>query len=222
VWKRLQHPNIVPFLGVPTNIPPFEIVCEWMENHRITEYVRKNPGADRVDLVSGFAPTITRRVRTFERQISQLWDVADGLHYLHSCNVIHGDLKGVSHLIFHFSFSWSQILIPTNSKANILIDRDGHARLTDFGLTSIIRGENSVVSPQDSNIANTTTWAAPEILEGGPVSKEGDVFTFAMVAVEVCQSSNRSSIPPPYAPSNRRSRVTLRSLSTPTPRHLRS
>jgi len=70
-------------------------------------------------------------------------------------------------------------------KANILIDKDGHARLTDFGLTSIIREDNSLQSPQ-SSIANTTTWAAPEILRGEPVSKEGDVFTFAMVVIEVC------------------------------------
>ena len=79
-----------------------------------------------------------------------------------------------------------------------MIDRDGHARLTDFGLISIIREENSVVSPQDSDTANTTTWAAPEILEGGPASKEGDIFTFAMVAVEVRARgiSGRSSIPP--------------------------
>jgi len=27
--------------------------------------------------------------------------------------------------------------------------------------------------------------AAPEILKGGAVTKEGDIFTFAMVAVEV-------------------------------------
>ena len=33
-----------------------------------------------------------------------------------------------------------------------------------------------------------TTLAAPEILGGGPMSKEGDVFTFAMVAVEVCRT----------------------------------
>ena len=56
VWKRLQHPNIVPFLGVPAKIPPFEIVCDWMENDKITEYVRKNPGVDRVGLVSRFIP----------------------------------------------------------------------------------------------------------------------------------------------------------------------
>ena len=107
VWKRLRHPNIVPFLGVPTIIPPFEIVCDWMDNHRITDYVKKNPEVDCVDLVSGFVPAITV---AFECQILQLWDVADGLHYLHSCNVIHGDLKGVSHLIFHSQlFSGSDI-----------------------------------------------------------------------------------------------------------------
>ena len=98
VWKRLQHPNIVPFLGIPANIPPFEIVCDWMENDRITEYVKKNPDVNRVDLVSGFILTVTTLC---ECQILQLWDVVDGIHYLHSCNVIHGDLKGVSHLILH-------------------------------------------------------------------------------------------------------------------------
>ena len=56
VWKRLQHPNIVPFLGVPANTPPFEIVCDWMENDRITEYVKKTPDADLMGLVSGFFP----------------------------------------------------------------------------------------------------------------------------------------------------------------------
>ena len=59
VWKRLQHPNIVPFLGVPAKTPPFEIVCGWMENGTITEYVRKHPDVDRVCLVSGFIPILT-------------------------------------------------------------------------------------------------------------------------------------------------------------------
>jgi len=72
-----------------------------------------------------------------------------------------------------------------DSKANVLIDGGGHARLKGFGLTSAIVGDDSVQSPQSST-TNTTTWAAPEILGGGPVSKEGDIFTFSMVAIEVC------------------------------------
>ena len=59
MWKRLQHPNIVPFLGVPATIPPFEIVCGWMENGTITEYVRKHPDVDRVSLVSEYISILT-------------------------------------------------------------------------------------------------------------------------------------------------------------------
>jgi serine/threonine protein kinase len=59
VWKRLRHPNIVPFLGVPDKIPPFEIVCEWMENGKITDYVLHHPLADPVDLVSGPMSVVT-------------------------------------------------------------------------------------------------------------------------------------------------------------------
>jgi len=112
-----------------------------MENGGITEYVRKKPDVDRALL---------------------LWDVASGLYYLHSHDIIHGDLNG----------------------ATVLIDKDGHARLADFGLTSIIEEENLVLSSRDHSLTNMMTWAAPEILQGNPVSKEGDIFTFAMVAVE--------------------------------------
>ena len=60
VWKRLQHQNIVPCLGVPTGRwLPFEIVCSWMENGKITDYVGKYPDVDRINLVSVFASTIT-------------------------------------------------------------------------------------------------------------------------------------------------------------------
>jgi serine/threonine protein kinase len=70
-------------------------------------------------------------------------------------------------------------------KANVLIDENGHARLTEFGLTSIIREGDSARSPGDYEMLSTTTWAAPEKLKGGVETKEGDIFTFAMVVVEV-------------------------------------
>ena len=95
------------------------------------------------------------------------------------------------------------MLISINWKANILIDKDGHARLTDFGLASVIRGEYSIYSPQESTATTTTTWAAPEILGGGPATKEGDVFTFGMVTVEVRTTNFR-----------------WRSLNLPSDRHL--
>ena len=59
VWRRLRHPNIVPCLGVPTGKPQqYKIVCSWMENGRITDYVKKSPQADRIDLVSEFESSL--------------------------------------------------------------------------------------------------------------------------------------------------------------------
>ena len=80
-------------------------------------------------------------------------------------------------------------MIPMNAKANILIDKDGRARLTDFGLTSIIGENKSDTLPQGHNQVAATTWMAPGILNGGAVTKEVDVFMFATVAAEVCTAA---------------------------------
>ena len=50
MWKRLDHPNIVPFKGV-TFEPP-QLVSEWMEGGELREYIRNNPDANPVSLVS--------------------------------------------------------------------------------------------------------------------------------------------------------------------------
>ncbi|KAJ7743325.1 kinase-like protein [Mycena metata] len=49
-------------------------------------------------------------------RLQLLCDVADGLNYLHENSIVHGDLTG----------------------SNILIDDQHHARLCDFGLSSIV------------------------------------------------------------------------------------
>jgi serine/threonine protein kinase len=46
----LDHPNIVPLLGV-TSIP-LQLISEWMTGGSLTEYIKKNPNADRLGLVS--------------------------------------------------------------------------------------------------------------------------------------------------------------------------
>ena len=51
MWKRISHPNIVPFLGVSEALGLLSMVSEWMPNGDVQEYVVKNPGADRLQLV---------------------------------------------------------------------------------------------------------------------------------------------------------------------------
>ena len=49
IWKRLTHDNIVPFRGV--TLEPLQIISEWMPNGDLTAYIKKNPNANRVNLV---------------------------------------------------------------------------------------------------------------------------------------------------------------------------
>ena len=68
---------------------------------------------------------------------------------------------------------------------NILVDDAGHARITDFGLVTLARNLDSIRSASGDQ-GHTIQWTAPEILsDHGPYSKEADVFSFAMVVIEV-------------------------------------
>jgi len=87
MWKRLTHLNILPLLGITTT--PLQLVSNRMLGGDLPEYIKEHPGADRFQLVCPsypFYPTLTP---------VQLSDVTKGLCYLHSFNMIHGDLKGV-------------------------------------------------------------------------------------------------------------------------------
>jgi len=52
MWKRLQHPNVVTFLGFGSG-SPLSLVYPWMSNGSLLEYVRENRKVDKLGLVSG-------------------------------------------------------------------------------------------------------------------------------------------------------------------------
>jgi serine/threonine protein kinase len=65
------------------------------------------------------------------------------------------------------------------------VDGGGHAQITDFGLARVTQNLDSVRSAIEDQ-GHTARWTAPEILsDEGPHSKEADVFSFAMVMIEV-------------------------------------
>jgi len=63
-----------------------------------------------------------------------------------------------------------------------MVDTHGRARITDFGLAR----DQGATEETSVTAGGTARWTAPEILQGreGP-SKKADVFSFAMVMVEV-------------------------------------
>ncbi|KDQ49917.1 hypothetical protein JAAARDRAFT_98440, partial [Jaapia argillacea MUCL 33604] len=88
-----------------------------------------------------------------------------GLAFIHEWGFIHGDVRAV----------------------NILIDEKKHARLADFGLTTIITRADSVALNFAAGEEKSTNarWLAPEFLRGMPHSAAGDMYAFGCVVLEV-------------------------------------
>ena len=73
----------------------------------------------------------------------------------------------------------------TPAQSNILVDAAGNARITGFGLAMVTESLDSIQNAPDE-YRHSARWTAPEILDDrGAYSKEGDVFSFAMVTIEV-------------------------------------
>jgi serine/threonine protein kinase len=103
----------------------------------------------------------------------QLFEIAQGLAYLHSQDIIHGDLRGT----------------------NILVDDKGHACLADFGLAVF---SNATLANQSSQHGGSVRWMGPELLYPQSCGLENfqrtfanDVYSFACVCIEVCPSRDK-------------------------------
>ncbi|EDR03985.1 uncharacterized protein LACBIDRAFT_306311 [Laccaria bicolor S238N-H82] len=104
-------------------------------------------------------------------------DIAQGLGYLHSLipPVVHGDLKG----------------------NNTLVNDDGHAMLTDFGLAKVIEELAGPTGNTTSTCAGSVRWQAPELItdtrpdisddasKPSSPTRGSDVWSFGCTAYEI-------------------------------------
>ncbi|KAG2073404.1 kinase-like protein [Suillus decipiens] len=86
LWQKLKHSHIITLYGIAEDFSPIPaLVCPWMENGTLQEYLKKlwkeqlSPKMDRLFLL--------------------LFQVVLGLQYLHYKNIIHGDLTPMNVLI---------------------------------------------------------------------------------------------------------------------------
>ncbi|KAK1235497.1 hypothetical protein PQX77_001280 [Marasmius sp. AFHP31] len=156
LWRTLKHPFVLPFRGMDADAFPslLCLVSPWMKNGTILKHLIENGYAD-----------IEKR----------LFEIAQGLAYLHSQHIIHGDLRG----------------------SNILVDDEWHAQLADFGLAVF---SDATVGTNSSHNAGSVRWMAPELhhpqsfgLKYFRRTFASDVYSFACVCVELYSGK------PPFA-----------------------
>jgi len=91
---------------------------------------------------------------------SWIVDIINGLQYLHKESLVHGDLRG----------------------ANILIDDNSTAKLSDFGLS--LFADTSSAS-MGSLVGGAARWMAPEIMKGSRPTPASDIYAFGRVCLEL-------------------------------------
>ncbi|CAK5271444.1 unnamed protein product [Mycena citricolor] len=114
VWQHLQHPNILPLIGIDQETFPYSLclISPWMQNGTVLKHLEEY-GRGSVNKL--------------------LLDIARGLEYLHEQNIIHGDLRGANVLI---DASWTACLADfgltcfsdATSATNDTTNRPGSAR----------------------------------------------------------------------------------------------
>ena len=152
--EEYNHRNIVRHMGTviepESNLPV--LVMELMDEN-LTKFLRQ-PGSESSTLLS------------FQLQISLSCDVACGLQYLHSNNIVHQDL----------------------CSDNVLLKHEGSrliAKVSDFGISRIVDPDNltrslRTVSHRDAYMPPKAETSASSIYDTSL-----DIFSFGVVAVQV-------------------------------------
>lgn len=86
--------------------------------------------------------------------------ILEGLHYLHTSDVVHCDLKA----------------------ANILTTKTGNVKLSDFGVSLNLR---TAMQGNIKDVAGTPNWMAPEIIELNGASPKSDIWSLACTIIEL-------------------------------------
>ena len=145
-----------------------------MPNGDVSEYIESNPNVDRVALVG---PPCCLSC-SFGNSRNQITDVSRGICYLHSRDVVHREIKGVRS---HPDSDFALLLTPRQS--NVLVDAGGRARIADFGLAMVTTREGFTIGPFQREYS--PRWTAPEVLSEQSSGKPADIFSFAMLMIEV-------------------------------------
>lgn len=125
---------------------------------------------------------------TADQIIRVLDQIAPALDYAHSRGVLHRDLK----------------------PSNVLMDDDGGAFLTDFGIARIL-GEGAGGTITTTGVVGTPSYMSPEQAQGKPLDARSDIYALGVMLFEMTTGRRPFEGETPYS-------IAVQQVTTPPPR----
>ncbi|KFV67381.1 LIM domain kinase 1, partial [Dryobates pubescens] len=175
VMRCLEHPNVLKFIGV---------LYKEKRLNFITEYIKGGTLRGLIKNMDSQYP--------WSQRVSFAKDIAAGMAYLHSMNIIHRDLN--SH--------------------NCLVRENKSVVVADFGLARLMVDEKNqpehlknLKKPDRKKrytVVGNPYWMAPEMINGRSYDEKVDIFSFGIVLCEASATEpgiiGRVSADPDYLP----------------------
>ncbi|KAG4108704.1 Pkinase-domain-containing protein [Neocallimastix lanati (nom. inval.)] len=113
----------------------------------------------------GSVSSLIAKIGKFEEPLvkSLTSQIASGIQYLHNRSIIHRDIKG----------------------ANILVDEDGVAKISDFGISKKNEYEMAYKYNSRMSFQGSIFWMAPEVIRGKGYSAKVDIWSLGCVVLEM-------------------------------------
>jgi len=167
IVANLQHPGIVAVIDFGKAHDSYVMVLEYVHGFHLGQWLR--------------FVTETRGSMDLRHALHVAHCVLDALAYAHGAARSDGKALGIVH--------------RDVSPANVLIDVQGHIKLSDFG---IARSADDEFKTQEGLFRGTLPYSAPEALQGGAASPAIDQYAAAVVLYHLLSGSNpfRGAEPP--------------------------
>ncbi|WCJ32024.1 Concanavalin A-like lectin protein kinase family protein [Euphorbia peplus] len=91
--------------------------------------------------------------------------------------------NGLASALLYLHEGWEKCVLHRDIKpSNIMVDKNVNVKLGDFGLA---RFTDHKLGKENMGLAGTPGYMAPEYIKSGSASKEADVYSFGLVALEI-------------------------------------